>query len=219
MKKTLLLAVCMVLVASAAFAGTVVGSKHDLSTGVATITGANDEICVFCHTPHNASSTPLAPLWSHTSTTVASYTLYANTFGTLNGTTGQPGNISKACLSCHDATVAVGSVANGFYAGSIDPGAHDSATDYAAGAVMTGDAALGTDLSNDHPVGITYNAAADGALNAIVGNLVGVLPVYPASGNFTVECGSCHNVHNPVNVPFLRIPNTQSDLCLECHIK
>lgn len=220
MKKTLILAVCMILAASAAFAGTsIVASKHDLSSGAATLAGANNEICVFCHTPHNASATPLAPLWSHTSTAVTNYTVYANPFGTIQGTINQPGNVSLACLSCHDGTVAVGMILNGFYAGSIDPGAHDGATNYAAGGFMTGGALLDTDLRNDHPVGITYNTA-DTGLVAPTGNNVGTLPLFPnASSQLQVECGSCHNVHNPSNVPFLRVANSQSTLCLTCHVK
>jgi predicted CXXCH cytochrome family protein len=225
MKKTLILAVCMVLVASAAFAGTsIVNSKHDLSSGVTGTVGANDEICVFCHTPHNAAAgtAALAPLWSHTSTAQTNYTVYANPFSTIQGTINQPGNVSLACLSCHDGTIAVGSIANGFYAGDIDTAPHDGATNYGTGiaGLMTGGALLDTDLRNDHPVGITYNNTADTGLVAPTGSYVGALPLFPnASAQLQVECGSCHNVHNPSNVPFLRITNTKSTLCLTCHIK
>jgi predicted CXXCH cytochrome family protein len=209
----------MVFVASAAFAG-IQTTKHNLSTGAAGSAGANanQEICVYCHTPHNAQQTTalLAPLWSH-SNSVASYTTYTNTFGTLNGTIGQPGSVSKACLSCHDGTVAVGNIAVGYYQGNKAAGA------YGANAVMTGNAVFGVDLSNDHPIGIVYvGAAGDAGLYGDTTQvLIGALPLYPnGAGGVTVECGSCHNVHNnDIAAPFLRMSNTGSALCLTCHNK
>ena len=56
MKKILVATAVLALVASSAF-GTVVGSKHDLSSATgpnATYQGSNDggEVCVYCHTPH-----------------------------------------------------------------------------------------------------------------------------------------------------------------------
>jgi hypothetical protein len=61
------------LAASTASAGTIVGSNHDLSgKGYGTT-----QICIFCHTPHNALSTAGAPLWNHASS-VATYTVYAS---------------------------------------------------------------------------------------------------------------------------------------------
>jgi predicted CXXCH cytochrome family protein len=216
MKKILLLVVCMVLVASAAFAATIVGTKHDLSTAGAgtALPNTNQEICVFCHTPHNADATPLAPLWSHTSTTVATYQTYTNDFGTLQGAIGQPGSVSKACLSCHDGTVAVGQIGSGRYTGLRAAGT------YAAGAFMTGLALFSADLSNDHPIGIVYDSTLDTGLTVNAAGLVGgTLPIYPSGANYTVECGSCHNVHDNTNAPFLRRSNTGSGLCLVCHIK
>lgn len=35
----------------------------------------------------------------------------------------------------------------------------------------------------------------------------------------SVECATCHDVHNPANGTFLRISNAQSALCYACHIK
>lgn len=83
---------------------------------------------------------------------------------------------------------------------------------------MTGGALFGTDLSNDHPIAVTYNTALDPAFNAILNGKVGVLPLYGAGKN-QVECGTCHNVHNNTIDPFLRATNTGSALCLTCHIK
>lgn len=185
---------------STAMAQSIVGTQHDFkSRGWGT-----NEICVFCHAPHNASTAPLAPLWNHTSTTVATYTMYANTFSSLNATMGQPGGVSKACLSCHDGTVAIDSY------GTRTP---------TAGSI-TGGALLGTNLSNDHPIGFTYDAAlatADGALvtPASASQVVAGVPLFTAK----VECASCHNVHNNANGNFLRSTNAASALCLKCHVK
>lgn len=210
------LVVVLVLIGTGAALAAIVNTKHDLSAaGV-----ANNEVCVWCHTPHNSDTTQLAPLWSHQSTGVNNYVTYNS--ATLDGTVSQPSGVTKACLSCHDGTVAVGNIAYGRYAGNLDPGAHGGATDYAANEVMTGGALLGTDLSNDHPVSITYNNAADSGLRAPTGGQVTdgtiTLQLYGTSNNM-VECASCHNVHDDTNSPFLRASNSGSALCLVCHLK
>ena len=133
--------VALVMVVSLSWAASIVTSKHDMSTGGGSSTygGGTSQVCIFCHTPHNALST-IVPLWNHTTTT-QTFAMY--TSSTLNAVmTGQPGNVSKACLSCHDGTVAVDS-----YGGAT--GSH----------LITGTALLGTDLTNDHPIGFTYDAA------------------------------------------------------------
>lgn len=215
-KLVVVLVVVLVFIGTGAALATIVNTKHDLSAvGV-----ANNEVCVWCHTPHNSDTTQLAPLWSHESTAVNAYTIYNS--ATLDGTTSQPSGVTKACLSCHDGTVAVGNIAYGKYAGNLDPGAHDNATDYGANAVMSGGALLGTDLSNDHPVSITYNDASDTGLRTPINGKVTdntiTLQLYGAS-NDMVECASCHNVHDNTNSPFLRASNSGSALCLVCHLK
>src|SRR5512139_3149402 len=102
MKKVLLLTVAMVLIAGMAYGATIVGTPHDIrgATG-----GATTEVCIFCHTPHGASTALPVVLWNHASTAVANYGLYQS--ATLKGTVSQPAGVSKACLSCHDGTVAV----------------------------------------------------------------------------------------------------------------
>ncbi len=219
MKKIILLTVAMVLVASVAFGATIVGSRHDLSSsGV-----ANGQVCVFCHTPHNAN-TSAGPLWSH-STSQATFSVY--TSGTIQGTISQPSGTSKACMGCHDGTVGVGVISNGRSKGSYAATGHDSAADYAAGAKMSGGALLGTDLRDDHPVSITYlpgaGAGQDAGLRANTGATVvngsNTLQLYGTASPYTVECASCHSVHTNTNVPFLRVSNTNSALCTTCHLK
>jgi predicted CXXCH cytochrome family protein len=179
-------------------ATTIVGTAHDLSgNGWGT-----DQICVYCHTPHNAKSPQLVPLWNHAAT-AESFTLYSSS--TLNATPGQPAGVSKACLSCHDGVTAIDSY-------GTRTGTH----------LMTGTAKLGTDLTDDHPISFTYDAAlatADGGLVTPSSSSwvdgAHTVPLYTAK----LECGSCHNVHNNSTDPFLRKSNAASALCLTCHNK
>lgn len=187
----------------------ITGSAHDFSNQ--SFWNPSHEICNVCHTPHNASST-IAPLWNHQLSS-ATYTLYSSP--TLNATPGQPGPSSKACLSCHDGTVALDS-----YGGRVG-------TNFNIGRY-----GLGTDLSNDHPVSFTYDpalATADGGLYDPTVQTV------PALGNRTIdngmlvghklECISCHDVHADKGYSGMRgghlilVTNYNSALCLTCHRK
>jgi predicted CXXCH cytochrome family protein len=192
--------------------GTVVGSKHDFSaTGPnATYKGTNTQVCIYCHAPHSNPGT--TPLWNH-ATSAATYTLYAS--GTLNATMAQPGGVSKLCLSCHDGTVAV-----------------DSFGGATGTKMVTGSPLLGTDLSNDHPIGFTYDAALvglDPGLKAVssavtigAGN-TGTIDNRLLIGG-KMECASCHDVHNStagtaVESKLVRITTAGSALCIACHNK
>ncbi len=205
-----LLRTLLVLAPVALSAQTIVGSKHDLANATTGLYTGTTQVCVFCHTPHAAAASASGPLWNHAPTTVASYTVYASS--SLIGTVGQPGAQSKSCLSCHDGTVAVGSLVN-------TPAGLAINTTNAAGKLNTTTGLMlstnpnyvGTDLSNDHPVAVAYpvatgyKAAATHTTVKLYSNLV--------------ECASCHDVHNPTNAPFLRRSNNASALCTECHTK
>ena len=182
----------------------ITGSAHDFSSqGWGT-----NEICQPCHTPHNASTTLPVVLWNH-AVTSATYTLYSSP--TMNAQTGQPDGVSKACLSCHDGTVALDS-----FGGSTGQN------------TIGGDANFGTDLTNDHPVSFTYDnalATTDGGLyqptatNSGLGGTIAADMLF-GPGNDQVECASCHDVHNAANQDALLLKaNTGSALCLTCHNK
>src|SRR6266702_4394638 len=198
MKKVLLTA-ALVMVATSAFASNIAGTKHNLrSTGGSAQKGTSDEICRYCHTPHNAPTA--VPLWTRAAVTVS--TKYASP--TLNATVGNPAGISLLCLSCHDsninAQVADASITLGAALGSTK---------------QINDATTG--MNNDHPVSFTYDgtlAGNDGALVTPVGGKVGgTLPLFGAGAD-QLECASCHSVHDNTNSPFLRVANTGSALCL-----
>lgn len=179
---------------------TISGTSHDLSA----MTNSAGQICVTCHTPHNAQAAQLVPLWNHAAT-AATFTLYSSS--TLKAVPGQPSNQSKACLSCHDGTVALDSF------GGKTP---------AGGGLMTGEDKLGTDLSDDHPVSFTYDAALATANGGLVtpasAASVDSAKVVPLFGG-KLECASCHNPHDNTNTHFLRKANAGSALCLTCHNK
>lgn len=222
MKRIFCLAVALFLsIGGAAYALSVVGSKHDMRTWIADET--TTQVCVFCHTPHGGSG--VAPLWNHTLSN-ATYNLYQST--TLQGQIYQPIGVSRACLSCHDGTVALNSVyvlprdgglGTAGYAGrSLFMNPNDD------GDISTGGSYIGTDLSKkNHPVSITYRPDLDTTLRQNQGGEVingsVKLPLYGDSTPYTVECGSCHNVHDPANLPFLRVPNTSNQLCSTCHLQ
>ena len=177
----------------------ITGSKHDFSgRGWGTT-----EVCVFCHTPHNARVPQLAPLWNHQSTT-ATYILYSSP--TMDQSPVQPRDGSRVCLSCHDGTIAIDSY--GVRAGSQ---------------FMTGSANFGTDLSNDHPVSVYWNhQTTEGKVSCsnchvFHGTLAYNLPFF----NHYLECATCHEPHDrfPAHTKMLRKPLAGSALCLHCHGK
>ncbi len=213
------------LVSGQALAGTIVGSEHDFSADG----WSGGEICVACHTPHNAdTSVNDAPLWDHDPTSLT-YDVY--TSSTMNsGTPGQPGASSRLCLSCHDGTVAIdsfgGNTGSNFMTGSE-----------AVGAPTAGSGANG-DLSDDHPISITYDTAlatADpGLFNPTSTNVtIGEAGDRTQTGSISqvmligdqLQCSSCHDVHNTFTVagtngkPLLKVSKAGSALCLTCHNK
>jgi predicted CXXCH cytochrome family protein len=187
----------------------ITGSAHDFKSRSWNTTG---EICIVCHTPHSANST-LIPLWNH-ATTAATFTLYSSP--SLNATVAQPDGSSKACLSCHDGTVAYN------YFGSVAP-----VTPKFIG--PTRRVYIGTDLSNDHPVSFTYNAGlatADGGLYdpTIATTFDGKTIDAAMLINHKLECVSCHDVHRNKGASagtenLLLVDNAGSALCLTCHNK
>jgi predicted CXXCH cytochrome family protein len=153
--------------ATAASAG-IATTKHNLSTGgtgAVHVTTGTDEICVFCHTPHGSDITAPVPLWNKQLPT-STYQTYAQlNSSTIDGTILSVGSVSLACLSCHDGTQAMDNIINapgsgGYQANGGGVGTNVDSTgrminsvDVAGGTNITN---IGTDLRNDHPIGIQY---------------------------------------------------------------
>ena len=185
-------------------AESVISSKHNLSvSGPGEVRASMEsEICIFCHTPHRATSAQ--PLWNHT-LSQATYTPYLSS--TLKASVGQPSGASKLCLSCHDGTVALGMVNS--RARPIEM--RNSIT-----TLPDGPSRIGTDLADDHPVSFTYDSAlvtANGQLRD-PGTLNQKVRL---DHNGQMQCTSCHDPHNNEFGKFLVQNNYASALCLECH--
>lgn len=220
------------------------GTKHNLSAvadGTATPSGgkvpvrtikasSETQICVFCHTPHGASTGIVAPLWNRT----ISGTTYDNTntysSSSMEASAAElaagPGGNSKICLSCHDGTMAIDkvNVLNGAASVNIPMTVSSAPVYMPAGTATTGFTRdLGTSLSNDHPISFTYNstlAGYDGELRSpdgtTVGNRVigGTKPKLPLENN-QMQCTTCHDPHlrdkttSNGNAKFLRLNRFQ----------
>lgn len=244
--------------------GSIANTRHNLTqsfladrAGIMNI-ARNDygEVCVYCHTPHGASTLIEAPLWNRTINTGA-YQVYDKP-RTLNQPIGQPGVNSLTCLSCHDGTIAIDSVINmpgsGFAnaaqmttvneafldtwtgpgignhwvlgtstAGGSCGFCHNENEDFGAPdyTVFT----IGTDLRDDHPIGVLYPQAFGPDIDFNQPNLTFTPPsggssmtVFDLNGNNypdkneprmydtgngpRVECASCHDPHGvPSNGP------------------
>lgn len=201
MKRVLKFAVpALLLVVANSASALVADTKHNL---VGSATTDNGQMCVYCHAPHTADVAPPAPLWNRTENTSTGYTVYSST--TLNMAIGQPGSESLICLGCHDGATALDAILNTPESGWVTNGTAMAST--AAGY-------MGTDLRSEHPIGVTYNTALDGAF---VVDPTALTEIQLFSN--VVECASCHAVHDYTNVPFLRMSNANSALCLACHQK
>ena len=231
MRRALLLA--MLLAAANADAGRVAdirNTPHNLSAaGTGTVRATSEtQVCVFCHTPH-AATPGVTPLWNR-KLSGATYTVYTSSSldaNAIQGSLDQPGGSSKLCLSCHDGTLAIGNVnvLNGQGSDTTQGTVAIPMTGTGPGGTMPVGAGtstgftrnIGTDLTNDHPISVTYSSALatrDGELRAVDGNqkwpagtgtVLGVrgpgyrpmMPLEPTgAGNLgQVQCGTCHDPH------------------------
>lgn len=120
------------------------------------------EICVFCHTPHGGDSSASVPIWNRTLPSPSSYTRYSSLqTATFDAAEAPIGSVSIACLSCHDGTQAMNVMINTPGSGSVALTGTWSGTNVNADGTMKANPAgafpnLGTNLSNDHPVGMQY---------------------------------------------------------------
>lgn len=229
--------------AAAPASAQITSTKHNLSAKA----GTSQEICVFCHTPHGSNENVQAPLWNRTASTALGTTYTAYSSATLQGTIDLSDGVSLACLSCHDGTQAIDNVIN-------DPGSGKDVAGWSSvGADSPMDATkismLGTNLKNDHPVGVPFAGKVNGG-GAYAGGYdkdaateykagtyanskywvdakgVGVAATREKTdmilyARSNVAYVECATCHDPHinNTTFLRIENKNSDVCLSCHNK
>lgn len=182
----------------------VVGSPHDLSAlGPGSIHALDEQqVCIFCHTPHNA--TGQWPLWNRYERNVH-YRIY--TSSTTDARIDQPSGPSKMCLSCHDGGTALGLVAS---RPETDPIAMTQRT------IPPGPSDLAEDLSDDHPIGFRF----DRALALRDRQLVvpdALTDQLPLGRHGEVHCTTCHDAHDNSLGNFLRETDRMSAICISCH--
>lgn len=194
------------LVPMAAAYGGVATTKHNLSvTGPGTIKAATEtQICLFCHTPHNAN--PSGQLWNRADRGTV-YIPYSST--TSSARPGQPTGASLLCLSCHDGLNALGDVLRG---GPI-------AMAGGATAIPAGPGRLGTDLRDDHPISFSYSSARTGPRASELADPSALSGPVKLDRNGDVQCTACHDPHDDPFGKFLVMGNAASALCQTCHIK
>ena len=198
-------AVTALLLTGGSVQAQIANTKHNLgSTSGATNNRATNvqDLCVFCHTPHGSDTSASVPLWNRAldGTPGTTYTTYDQLgTSTLDCQVLAVGSVSLACLSCHDGTQALDSVINapgsgGFTAGGariansgLQGGTVDAATGRLQAGVITN---LGTDLQDDHPVGIQYGGfTPTGATAQIDADFV-----VPATATRTLADGTTTNI-------------------------
>jgi predicted CXXCH cytochrome family protein len=198
----LLCVVALAALAPPAMAGTnIANTVHNLTpTGRGVFRAAEPAgLCVYCHTPHSAA--PQAGLWNREVSGVT-YQIYES--ATLKAQVKQPDGSSRICLSCHDGTLAMGTLKHAEHGVQPKLG------------LLTGRTVLGTNLTADHPVSFVY----DSALAANRGELADPrsLPkTIKLDQNKELQCTSCHDPHEDGRSHFLRTEMRDGALCLDCH--
>jgi predicted CXXCH cytochrome family protein len=206
-----LLALLLAVSCSLVRADSVVNSVHNLTaTGQGSIkTSAESDVCIFCHTAHH--TTGETPLWSHRLSGVTNYIVYSSTnLNALGLTIPQPNGSSRLCLSCHDGTVALGSVNSRTTTISMQQNGTSVTT------MPQGPSNLGTDLSGDHPISFVYDSAL-AAKDPQIKDPAILTGKVRLDGNSRLQCTACHDPHNDQYGKFLVMDNTGSALCLTCH--
>lgn len=196
-----------IFLASIAYGASIVGSKHDFRTMTGSI-----GICEFCHRAHNNQL--FGALWSKDPSV---FRLYSSTGAAsrLFQTGLTADSKSLVCLACHDGSIV-----------GIPP--HEIH-------IPEGGTNFGSDLTRSHPINFQVTSTdtqkdlwVDGV--SYTGNQMGrpdgkPYPLYSIggsgdrSGSRSLECKSCHDIHNSDYSPFLRETMDRSKLCFGCHNK
>lgn len=214
-------------------------NPHNLSSSSSSAihapAGGENEICIFCHTPHGASSQ--STLWNRPALGQpdTSYPLYGGQLvikedfpgspaGSQNrsqykndGSVTYPNGASRMCMSCHDGVTAVGEVLNG---GTL------------ANLTMSVQGTI--NLSASHPISFVYDDAVKNDINAARGANTYQIPTTPSraprDAQSRMQCTTCHEPHLNTQVgtypyPFWRnagVGATPTDdynaTCNECHV-
>lgn len=225
--------------------GGVVGSIHDMNIYTGATPDNQGRVCAFCHTPHHAMTegNDYLPLWSHALPNTA-YVPYntATIDATIDPSTMMEGP-SKLCMSCHDGAIAVDTHYATTGAKQLDSDEYGAAAiaqtaslsndhpigfvfDQIDGGIANGPVA-GNPADNAPSVAGQDNWIRQKAATYIDNVSLKIEDrLYQGTQGPIMTCATCHDVHNKKNVDdptktnyLLLSPNTDSKLCLTCHIK
>ena len=131
---------------------------------------------------------------------------------TLKSATRQPNGASKLCLSCHDGTIAVGSVHS--LPRRIEMEGVDGAGTIPAGRKSN----FGLDLSGTHPVSIPYGQELAQKSRSLRWPPTDSDKNSALDSSGMVQCPSCHDPHGSrsTTIPFWR-KETFGQVCNVCH--
>lgn len=166
------------------------------------------QICIFCHTPHNANVEGGAPLWNRAFSTqvfsrYSSQTLQirvnpaARTPAAYDAPAWQPDGASKLCLSCHDgvATNPLGAVLRG---GPITMTGGDYISSNTSVSWASFNPSTNKMKFGHHPISFVYNDSVASAINTGKGVSSYVMPTLAGvklDKNSKIQCTTCHDAH------------------------
>jgi predicted CXXCH cytochrome family protein len=214
-------------------------SSHDFSDGVAhtadstyladaqeTVWNPDADQCIVCHEAHTPAISN--PLWHRNMSVSETFAVYGDPpllSATLDATVGQPDGLTILCLTCHDGVAGLDQYGWG---DSLGPGT-GATTGYVPPNPFLGD------LAAHHPVSFVYDATLATTDGFLFDPTAGTVPLQTAwngatltgtiqdallSAGGTLQCTSCHDVHNKWgNDHLLNIPYAGSELCETCHDK
>ncbi len=200
---------------------TVYGGNSATQTQAPTQPGINSLACLSCHDGQTAIDSvinmPGSGKYKPSQATTVDPAFLSTWVNASGATTWIHTNMTE-CMTCHSAGAGI----------------------VGAGATSFDAFMLGTDLRNDHPVGVVYPANNAGyqqpattRANVRFFDLNGngrpdtnEIRLYDTGGGYEVECASCHDPHGVpsgaagrvFNPGFLRQSNAASAVCLTCHI-
>lgn len=141
------------------------GARNPEVRGIEGDIRLNEEVCIFCHTPHGGRShvggvQGIAPLWNRRISSPMSFTPYNSPHfdaQDLMGVPGRPKGVSLACLSCHDGAVAFDALINSSGSGGFFP--KNKTFDGPGGSIGMGFSGPAVDAANSFREGRRDNEA------------------------------------------------------------
>lgn len=186
-------------------------TKSSVFTTKHNISSLNGGGCNACHVPHQSSAKGEVLLWAQNLPTTTTFGVYtsptmntaAQEVGANYSATNLPAGsklYTVLCLSCHDGLTTTAVISSTSGAAIANPTNSDG-------------------LKNDHPVNLVFNPTADTGLEQLSVAQTAGAKFFAEGTTQTVQCASCHDVHDDTKGNFLRVANTaaKAGLCTTCH--